>query len=399
MTIVEFIKRLQDLTITYVNKYKHVAISAWEDFTAKKVIASASQLTYSTLLATVPILAVVFAIARGFGYSIFIEEWFRSMLEAQPDVCETVIGFVNSYLLNTKKGMFLGIGLVFMLWTVLMLISNIENTFNDIWQVHKKRSLFRKFTDYIAMLFLFPIFLVLMSGVSIWVTAINRHIVEYAILGSMMKILIEVFPYILTILLMTALYVFMPNAKVKLRSALVPGILSGLCFHLFQVIYINSQIWISNYNAIYGSFAILPFFMLWMQTSWSIVLVGAELSYMNQNREMFTKSHLNEPLCHDARIRLSAGILHLICERFNNGEPALTAMELKERTGISMRLLNNLIFDLQKINFIREIAIDDKGEETAYMPAVSPALLTKEEMTQRINLIGYTPNSNIYEEN
>ena len=122
---------------------KEILISLYNDFMAKRVLASASRLTYSTLLATVPILAVVFAIARGFGYNIYIEEWFRDLLKAQPDVSEIIIGFVNSYLINTKKGVFLGIGLLFMLGTVLMLISTIEETFNDIWLVRKPRSMFR----------------------------------------------------------------------------------------------------------------------------------------------------------------------------------------------------------------------------------------------------------------
>lgn len=366
-------------------------ILVWKDFTAKRVMASASQLTYSTLLATVPILAVVFAIARGFGYSIYIEEWFRSTLEAQPDACETIIGFVNSYLLHTKKGVFLGIGLVFMLWTVLMLISNIEQTFNDIWQVRKQRSLFRTFTDYVAMLFVMPVFIVISSGLSIWVTAINRNLYDIVIVGSVMKYTIELFPYVLTSAIFVALYVFMPNTQVKLRNALLPGIMAGISFQLFQVIYINSQIWISNYNAIYGSFAILPFFMLWMQISWTICLVGAELTYMNQNREDFSYGGNDKRLSHDARIQLSARIMKILFERFNNGETAYTAMELKEHIGITMRLLNTLIFDLQQIGFITETAIDEKGEMPCYQPAASDSLLTNEEMTRRINALGYSP--------
>ena len=124
-----------------IKAIKDILVSLYNDFMAKRVLASASRLTYSTLLATVPILAVVFAIARGFGYSIYIEEWFRDMLKAQPDASEIIIGFVNSYLINTKKGVFLGIGLLFMLGTVLMLISTIEETFNDIWLVRKPRSM------------------------------------------------------------------------------------------------------------------------------------------------------------------------------------------------------------------------------------------------------------------
>lgn len=374
-----------------VKKIIGVMTVVWNDFTAKRVMSAASSLTYSTLLATVPILAVVFAIARGFGYSKYIENWFREALEAQPDACETLIGFVNSYLLHTQKGMFLGIGLLFMLWTVLMLISNIEQTFNDIWQVRKQRSLFRTFTDYVAMLFFVPIFIVVSSGLNIWVTAINRDLIDTIILGTMMKVGIELFPYILTSVIFVALYVFMPNTNVKLKYALWPGIGTGIAFQLFQVIYINSQIWISNYNAIYGSFAILPFFMLWMQVSWSICLIGAEVSYMNQNREEFLAAESSEALSHDARIELSAQVMSVICKRFDKGESALTALELKDRIGVSMRLLNNILFDLQKIHFLTETAIDEKGEEPCFQPAESLSNLTFGELTKRLNALGYSP--------
>ena len=126
-------------------------------FISKRVMTRAAALTYSTLLAIVPILAVVFAIARGFGYSKYIEVWFRDAFESQPQVAEVIIGFVNSYLVHTKSGIFLGVGLLFMLYTVLMLVSNVEDAFNEIWQVTKPRSIFRTFTDYMAMFFCFPI--------------------------------------------------------------------------------------------------------------------------------------------------------------------------------------------------------------------------------------------------
>ena len=152
-------------------------------FTAKRVMSQAAALTYSTLLSIVPILAVVFAIARGFGYSKYIEIWFRDTFSSQPQAAEVIIGFVNSYLIHTKSGVFLGIGLVFMLYTVLMLVSNIEHTFNEIWQVKKQRSFFRTFTDYVAMLFLFPILIVLASGISIFMATLAGGMAEARLIG------------------------------------------------------------------------------------------------------------------------------------------------------------------------------------------------------------------------
>ena len=210
------------------------------DINQKRVIATASNLAYSTLLAFVPILAVFFAVARGFGYSVYIETWFRDQLSSQPDAAETLIGFVNSYLVHTKKGMFLGIGLIFMLWTTLMLISNIESAFNDIWHVKHPRSIFRTITDYVSMFFLLPIFLVVSSGLSIWVTALQDQLSDVIVLGPIMTFLIEASPYVLLSAGFVCLYVFMPNTKVRFSSALWPGVLAGVCLQVFQMVYINS---------------------------------------------------------------------------------------------------------------------------------------------------------------
>ena len=166
-------------------------------FTTRSVTDLASALTYSTVLAIVPIVAVVFAIARGFGFSKYIEVWFRDALSSQPQAAEAIIGFVNSYLVHTKGGVFLGIGLVFMLFTVLMLISNIEKAFNSIWQVQHPRSLFRTITDYLAMFFLVPIVIVVTSGVSIVMATFAQDINEYVVLGPMMRLVITVMPYVL----------------------------------------------------------------------------------------------------------------------------------------------------------------------------------------------------------
>ena len=252
-------------------------------FTAKRVMTQASALTYSSLLAIVPILAVVFAIARGFGFNKYIELWFRGVLSSQPQAADAIVGFVNGYLVHTKSGIFLGVGLIFMLYTVLMLMNNVEETFNQIWQVSNSRSIIRSFTNYLAMFLLFPILVIVSMGVSIFMATFAASMSETIILGSAVRILLDLSPYILLSLLFIGLYVFMPNTKVRVSCAVIPGILAGVAMQLLQVVYIHSQLWVTGYNAIYGSFAALPLFMLWVQISWTICLFGAQLTFTNQN--------------------------------------------------------------------------------------------------------------------
>ena len=340
-------------------------------FTTKRVMSQASALTYSTLLAIVPILAVVFAIARGFGYSIYIEMWFRDALSSQPQTAEIIIGFVNSYLVHTKSGIFLGIGLVFMLYTVLMLVSNIEATFNEIWQVKKPRSIFRTFTDYLAMFFLFPMLIVLSSGLSIFMVTIADSMPDFLLLGPMMKITVKLAPYVLMSALFMALYVFMPNTHVKFKNAIIPGILSGIAMQWLQYFYINSQIWMTSYNAIYGSFAALPLLMLWAQISWTICLFGAELTYISQNLDYYDYDTKTDDISHRYQLMLSAILMSRICRRFADGKQPHTIESLQQETGIPVRIVNDLLYKLMEARLLIEISSDEKGEASQFLPAES----------------------------
>ncbi len=340
-------------------------------FTTKQVLTQASALTYSTLLAIVPILAVVFAIARGFGFNRYIEVWFRDALSSQPQVADVIIGFVNSYLVHTQSGVFLGVGLVFMLYTVLMLVSNIEQTFNEIWQVKKQRSIFRTFTDYLAMFFLFPILIVVSSGLSIFFATFARSMPDYLLLGPVVRSLLALSPYILMSCLFVSLYVFMPNTHVRVRNAIIPGMLAGVAMQWLQFFYIHSQIWMTGYNAIYGSFAALPLFMLWMQISWTICLFGAELTYVSQNLDYYDYGARTSNLSHRYRMMLSALLMGHVCRSFADGRQPYTADELRRATGVPIRIVNDLLFKLIEARLLVEISTDEKGQPSQFMPAES----------------------------
>jgi len=366
-----------------------IVMLAVEWFTAKRMTSYAAALTYSSLLAIVPILAVVFAIARGFGYNKYIETWFMDALSSQPQAAKVIVGFVNSYLVHTKSGIILGIGLLFMLFTVLMLIRNIETAFNDIWQVNKARSIFRTITDYVALFVLVPIIIVLSSGLSILLTTFAGELRENLLISSSVKFLLDISPFVLMSAAFIALYVFMPNTKVKLRSAIVPGILAGVAMTGLQFFYINSQIWVSSYNAIYGSFAALPLFMLWMQISWTICLFGAELCYTNQNLEEFAFRAKTSDLSHRYRILLSVLLMKLICKRFAKGKKPYTALELKLETNIPIRVTHDLLYDLTRVNLLTEVTNDEKGTESVFQPARSLDQLTVGEVIDTLEADGH----------
>lgn len=246
-------------------------------------MTTASALTYSTILSVVPISAVVFAIARGFGYTKYIEVWFHNLLSSQPQAADFIVEFVNSYLERAKSGVILGIGLVFMLYTVVMLARNVEQSFNNIWHVEDRANLMRTLTDYASFFFLLPIGLILISGLSLALSSVASYLDSIEVIGTLTRLLLEFIPLVLLWLAFVALYIYMPNTRVSRKCVLVPAFIAVVGMQVLQWFYIHAQMWVSNYNAIYGSFAALPLFMLWIQFSWSICLFGAQLSYTNQN--------------------------------------------------------------------------------------------------------------------
>ena len=371
----------------FINVLKTVLLAV-RFFTTKRVLTRASALTYSTLLAIVPICAVVFAIARGFGYSKYIEMWFRDALSTQPQVAEAIIGFVNSYLVHTKSGIFLGIGLLFMLYTVLMLVNNIEDAFNEIWQVKKGRSVFRTFTDYLAMFFLAPILIVLSSGISIYLATVTENMPDFMMMDTAVRYMIDLSPYVLMSLIFIALYVFMPNTRVKFSSVIIPGILAGIAMQGLQFVYIHSQIFLSSYNAIYGSFAALPLFMLWTQISWTICLFGAELCYTNQNLDYYDYDVNAGEISHRYKILLCSLLMNRICKRFSYGGKPYTLLELREDTSIPIRFVTDLVYELIDTGLLIEITNDEKGEESRFVPAMDTQNMTLGTMIDRLESCG-----------
>ena len=347
-----------------------IATLSVREFTQGRVINKASALTYNTLLAIIPILAILFAIARGFGFANLLEDQFRSGLEGQALTAETILSFIDSYLSHAKSGIFIGVGLIMLFYTVLLLTYNMERTFNSIWQVKKPRTLYRKMTDYFSMLLLLPLLILLSSGISIFMSTVMKSMHEYVLLAPIIKFLVRLTPYALTWAMFTALYIFMPNTKVKFKFAIFPGIIAGTAFQAFQYLYIGSQIWVSRYNAIYGSFAAIPMFLLWTQISWSICLYGAQLCYVAQNLRNFSFSKETDNISRRYHDFLCILIMSLICKRFQTEETPYTAESLSDEHKIPIRLTTTILYELQDLHLIYETPLEDKDEGIAYLPSV-----------------------------
>ena len=371
----------------FYNAIKIVTLSI-KEFTERRIVNKASALTYNTLLAIIPILAILFAIARGFGFANLLEDQFRSGLEGQAMTAETILSFIDSYLSHAKSGIFIGVGLIMLFYTVLLLTYNMERTFNSIWQVKKPRTLYRKITDYFSMLLLLPLLILLSSGISIFMSTFVKSFEEFALLAPIVKFLVRLTPFVLTWGMFTALYIFMPNTKVKFKYAVLPGILAGSAFQAFQYLYIGSQIWVSRYNAIYGSFAAIPMFLLWTQISWSICLYGAQLCYVAQNLRNFSFSKETENISRRYHDFLCILIMSLICKRFQTDLPPYTAETLSDEHKIPIRLTTTILYELQDLHMIIDTPVEGDDEEMAYLPSVDINRMNVAMLLSRLDTAG-----------
>ncbi len=367
--------------------------------------ASSRSLTYRTILSLVPMLAVLFAIARGFGFEKILEsqifDFFNNSdtemaTDALVDVSETtsftietIIKLVNNSLEHARGGVFAGIGVILLLYTVILLFSDIENSFNRIWGVKKGRSIQRRAVDYFALILLLPIFAVLNYSLTALIQASTGPFDKFSyILDPVVTQVLNFLPFLVMIITLTLLYRFMPNTKVKWASALIGGIIGGIAIQLFQMIYLNGQLWIAKYNAIYGAFAAIPLLLLWVQMSWFIVLIGAELSYSAQNVRKFSFDRETKNISRRFRDFFTLMIASVIVKRFAEGETPLTADQISMKCKIPIKLTNDIIDELHKLQVILPTPTPDDDRVMAYQPALDINLLTVNDLIEQIDKEG-----------
>ena len=346
----------------------------------------ASALTYSTLLAIVPILALLLAIASGFGFEKIIESQLLESFPAQKDVLVTALGFVDNYLAEARSGVVIGIGIVFLLWSVISLLSNIEGTMNKIWQA-KERSLYHKVNDYTSLFIILPILMILSSGTSVLITTFLKDAEE--VLGFITPLiykLLELTPYLFTILFFTVAYLLIPNTKVKFKYALIAGILCGIAFQVFQYLYLNGQIWVSKYNAIYGSFAFLPLLLLWMQLSWLIFLFGVLLSFSMQTADYGNEENLQK-ISRQYSDFIIVVIACVIIQRFEKGLPPLTLQKIANSYNIPIRVAKTVINKLIDAGIVIETLNDDE-RVPSYQPAFDISKLSVGILLNKVDIDG-----------
>ena len=237
---------------------------------------TACALTHRTLLAIVPFFAMMFAIARGFNVQNFLLDQLTQRFASQRDFIVRAVSFVDSYLEHTTDGVFIGVGIVALIVTLYFLLNAVERSFNTIWDC-PERTFARKFTDYTSILFWVPVLMIAAFGISVWIDSGIRSFFLLPNISTIAEIALRVLNFAIQVVVFTLLMKYMPNTNVRLRYALFSGVVCSISFELLQILF-SFSLYVSSYNAVYGSFAYIPLFLLWVQFSWLICLVGAQLA-------------------------------------------------------------------------------------------------------------------------
>lgn len=371
----------------WVNCVKTVNLSV-RSFLNGELQVRAAALTYQTILAVVPMLALVFAIGRGFGFQNLLETQLFHNFPAQREAMSTVFSFVDSYLAQSSEGIFVGVGILFLLWTLISLLSGVEDVFNTIWGLKQGRSLWRKITDYTAIFLILPVLMICASGIMVFMSTTLNALLPSGVLSPLVKVLLDFTSVVLVWLFFAGTYMLVPNTKVKFKNAFIAGIMAGSAYMILQWLFVTGQIYVTRYNAIYGSFAFLPLLLLWLQLVWTITLAGAVVCFSSQNIFEFSFNSEIQKISNNYKWRVMLAVMTIAVRRFVDGQPPVTPHQIAVNYGLPITLVNDAAAKLAQAGLLNRIVVDNPDNEPAIAPAVEPEKVSVGLVLERVGASG-----------
>lgn len=355
-------------------------------FRDKDLNVRANALTYSLLFAIVPIIAVMLAIARGFGFEQVIEMKLNQSFLGETNLVPTIMEWVDRYLETAQGGVFIGVGLVVLLWAVYSFFRMVETSFNEIWNVRQSRSFGRQFVNYLAILFLVPVLMIVTSGLSFLLgSAASNPLL--LVIEPLRRWTLRILPFVVASGIFTWMYIAIPNTKVHFVSAVVPGVLVGVLFQLIQMLSTYLMMFFTRTSVVYGAFAAIPLVLIWLHISCLLLIVGAELGFAIQNNEMFAYERDLLGMSRRYKDYVMLYLLTIIVHRFEADEVPLTAHELAQQNRLPIRLVLQLLSRLEEVHVVREVYVEDK-EDTTYVPALDTHRITVGMVLDRVSAQG-----------
>jgi len=363
-------------------KILKLILFTFENYKKSRSDLWSSALTFYSLLTIVPVIAIAFVVTKGFGLEKLIKDEIYKTFFLQDEILDQILIFSQRTLENAKGELIAGTGILFLIWSVVKIFSAVEKSFNEIWKVQESRTFVRKLTDYMSLIFLFPLIIVLSNGLSV--------ILQISIL-KIYPGLIEILnfiPQILIIVFFTLIYLIIPNTKVKLSTAVIAGLFSGIIFQITQSVFIYLQVSLLNYNAIYGSFSLIPIFILWQKIVWFIILLGAHLSFIIQNSYKYSYTINEINLNFSSKRDISIMCIYYLIKNYEEDRPPMSTNELSHEVGIAIGVMQDILNMLVKLNFIVEIVTS--SDERKYKLSKNIEILSIGYIISQITEVGYS---------
>ena len=351
-----------------------------------------ASLTYYSILAVIPVIALTLGITKGFGIDMFFEEKIYSIFPEGKEGATMIITTANKLLDSTKGSILTGVGVVILLWTILKLLMMLENAFNRMWKVKRDRSIIRRMIDYVAIVFLGPIFFAVVLTTISFMTRYLMGLARGFLFRMGVSLFINFMGFLVIILLFTCIYIIVPNTKVRFKPALVAGISTTIMFFILKFIFFHVQTSISKYNAIYGSLSFIPIFLIWVQYIWMSVLVGAQISFSSQNLEKYSVYRNADKMPAKLKKELSILTVYCISKRFHEGEPPYSSRELAKEIGVEIPVIRDILNSLDDIEIINEVVSD--GDDDKYQISTDPTVLTLDTLLNKME----TRNEELYQD-
>jgi len=327
----------------------------------------AMSLVFTTLLSLVPLIAVAFSVLKAFGVHNQIEPFLLSVLEPLGPKGAEITGNIIGFVQNVKVGVLGSVGVAMLFYTIIALIQKIENAFNFVWRITRARSLARRFTDYLSVVMIGPMLVVTAMGVA--ASIMNHNVVQsiQAIepFGTLLLLIGKLVPYLMITLAFTFLYMFIPNTRVHVKPAVIGAVVAGFLWVSAGKIFASFVASSSNYTAIYSSFAILFFFMIWLYLGWLILLTGSQVAFYLQHPKLVRRGGINYSLSPRLREQEGLWVMTLIAKQFYQHKPALSFQQIENEVDITSDLVQELVVTLESGGLIVEVA----GKEPCYVPS------------------------------
>lgn len=355
---------------------------ALRSFDSDLVDLRASALTYRSLLALVPSLAVAFSLVQAFGGLAPGEQALQALLfeNLAPGTAEAALRYVTSFVERVSAGAVAGTGVLVLVFTVISLLSAIEASMNALWRIERGRGFLDRFVVYWATVTVGPLLL----AVSLSVTSAGQsHVLTQrvsALLPLLGGVLLQVVPWLFACASLTLLYVIVPNTHVRFLPALGGGLVAGTLWEIAKRIFTWGSSSLFRYDAVYGSFGALPAFIVWLQAGWIIVLLGSKMTYVLQHARALREEKLQIDVGPEGRELLALAFVTRIARAFSGGQPPPTLSDLLPGTRGAINAAQEVLARLEAAQLVRPVPAGVRDgaapEDEAYVPGRDAGSIT-----------------------